>query len=189
MSWPFGDLRPLQYGLVLADPAWDFKTHGPAGQARCASAHYDVMPAEEIQALPVGHLASRDCILVMWSTFPHLDQAMQTLKAWGFRYSTGGVWAKRTARDRDWHMGMGYRFRSAAEPYLIGTVGEPPIRDRAIRNLIVAPVREHSRKPDDMYEICERLSPGPYVELFARTRRPGWDAWGNQTDRFPTEAA
>jgi len=78
--------------------------------------------------------------------------------------------------------------RSAAEPFLLGTIGHPEYRSRSVRNLIVAPVREHSRKPDAMYEMIEALVEGPYCELFSRTTRPGWDSWGNEVGKFPAAA-
>ena len=80
--------------------------------------------------------------------------------------------------------GTGFCFRSAAEFFLLGTRGSPKVRSRSVRNLIVAPVREHSRKPADMHLMCEQLYPGPYAELFGRAQRRGWDVWGNETAKF-----
>jgi N6-adenosine-specific RNA methylase IME4 len=184
MTWPFGDLRPLSYGAILADPPWLFEVRSAAGEEKSPQAQYDCMDLAAIQTLPVSHLARGDCVCVMWATAPMLPQAIDTLRAWGFRYVSAGAWAKQSSTGQKWAFGTGYVYRSATEFYVVGTIGEPNWRSRSIRNLIVAPVREHSRKPDQMYADIEALVDGPYLELFARQRRHGWEAWGNQTDKF-----
>ena len=181
---PFASLRPLSYGAILADPPWAFGLRSEAGEAKSPQAHYGCMDLDAIKALPVSHLAAPDCLLVMWATAPMLPQAIDTMAAWGFRYVSAGPWAKQSKTGEKWAFGTGYVFRSAAEFFLVGVIGKPTYLSRSIRNLIVAPVREHSRKPDEMYAMVEALVPGPYVELFARQQRPGWDAWGNQTTKF-----
>lgn len=190
-AWPFGALTPLRYGVILADPPWRFRTWGEHNQHKAASKHYELLTTADIKALPVNQLAAPDCMLVMWAVMPMLDQAIETLKAWGFRYKTAGAWAKQSSTGDKWSFGTGYVLRSAAEFYLIGTIGNPKPAVRNVRNLIVAPVREHSRKPDQMHTDLERMFPhAARAELFARQMRPGWEAWGNQTDKFiaPTAA-
>lgn len=184
-AWPFGDLKPLTYGTILADPPWSFDLRSAAGEAKSPQGQYDCMPLEAIQALPVSHLARGDAVLAMWATFPMLPQALATMDAWGFRYVTGGAWAKQSTTGRKWTFGTGYVYRSAAEIWLIGKIGEPAQLSRSIRNLIAAPVRGHSRKPDQMHADLEALFDGPRCELFARQRRAGWDVFGNQIDKFP----
>ncbi|SDH93978.1 MT-A70 family methyltransferase [Roseospirillum parvum] len=182
--WPFGHLRPLAYSLIYADPPWLFANYSSAGEAKNPLAHYACMGLDQIQALPVGHLAAPDCLLAMWATFPMLPQALETLAAWGFTYKTGGAWHKRTTGGKT-AFGTGYVLRSAAEVFLIGTMGRPRLGSRSERNLVDAPTREHSRKPDEMAELLSRLVPdGRRVELFARETRPGWDCWGDQVSRF-----
>ncbi|WP_064742218.1 MT-A70 family methyltransferase [Inquilinus limosus] len=182
--WPFGALQMFGYGLVLADPPWLYEIYSEKGQAKSAQAHYECMPTDEIAALNAGRLAGRDAICLMWATFPMLPDALRVMAAWGFDYKSGASWAKRSSRNRGWAFGSGYIFRSASELLLLGTTGAPEILSKSVRNLIVAPVRGHSRKPDQVYELAEALSRGPYVELFGRQRRKGWAAWGNETDKF-----
>jgi len=188
-EWPFGDLRMFGYGLILLDPAWAFRNWSAKGEAKNPSAHYDVMSLDQLKALPVGHLAAPDCACVMWGIAPMLDVAIDLLRHYGFTFKTMGGWAKQSSTGRKWQFGPGYIFRSALEPYIVGTIGSPPVLVHDVRNLIVAPVREHSRKPDEMHANLERLYPGPRVELFARQRRAGWDSWGNEADKFPAVTA
>jgi N6-adenosine-specific RNA methylase IME4 len=183
-DWPFGPLQMFGYGLLLADPPWLYETYSEKGQGKSAQAHYDCMPTEEIAALNAGRLAGRDAICLMWATFPMLPDALRVMSAWGFDYKTGAAWAKRSARNRGWAFGSGYIFRSASELLLLGTTGNPETLSKSVRNLIVAPIRGHSRKPDQVYDMAEALSAGPYVELFGRQRRKGWATWGKEADKF-----
>lgn len=183
-EWPFGDLQPGRYGAILADPPWRFLNRSAKGEVKNPVAHYPCMTIPELAKLPVSRLASPDCALIMWATAPLLPQAIALLEAWGFTFKSAGAWAKQSSTGERWSFGTGYVFRSAAEFYLVGTIGKPRVRSRSIRNLIAAPVREHSRKPDQLHADLEALYAGPYAELFARQRRPGWDAWGNDVDRF-----
>lgn len=187
-TWPFGNLRMFGYGAILADPPWYFRNFSAAGEEKNPVAHYACMDAAALAALPVSQLAAPDCALFMWATAPMLPDAIALIKAWGFTFKSAGAWAKQSTTGEKWAFGTGYCFRSAAEFYLLGTIGKPMIRSRSIRNLIVAPVREHSRKPDNLHSDIETLYGGPYAELFARAPRPGWDVWGNQTDRFGVAA-
>lgn len=182
--WPFGDLEAGRYACILADPAWRFSTYSVKGEGKSPQAQYDCMPLKEIMALPVGQLAAPDCALVLWATAPMLPDAVLTMKRWGFTFKSAGAWAKQSSTGRKLAFGTGYCYRSAAEFFLLGTRGAPKQQVRNVRNLILSPVREHSRKPDQMHRDLEALWPGPRVELFARQSRPGWDSWGNQVTRF-----
>jgi N6-adenosine-specific RNA methylase IME4 len=123
-------------------------------------------------------MAAADSFLFLWVTTPQLPDAFPIMAAWGFRYSgTAFVWAKLNPRG-------GYGTRKNVELCLRGRRGQPARRDRGVRELFVAPRREHSRKPDEQYERIERLCTGPYLELFARQRRPGWTSIGDEADRF-----
>lgn len=206
----------VPYRVILADPPWRFDTRSANGRDRCPDGipktraaqrrntterHYKTMTTEQIMALPVGEWAARDCILFLWAVDPMLPQALAVGSAWGFQFKTVAFyWAKlrRTTskrgkqyadRDaRDFPMGTGYWTRPNPEQCLLFTRGRPIRLAPDVRKLIIAPRREHSRKPDEQYERIERLARGPYLEMFARQRRRGWDAWGNQTEKFARAA-
>lgn len=159
--------------------------------------HYATMSLDEIKAMPVADVAAKDCLLMMWAVDPLLPQALEVGKAWGFTFKTVGfVWAKerRTTSRRgedmehshhkQFPMGTGYWTRANPELCLLFTKGKPKRLSAAVRKLLIAPRREHSRKPDQQYEAIEQLVAGPYLELFARSEREGWSSWGNQTDKF-----
>ncbi|BBF92386.1 MT-A70 family methyltransferase [Blastochloris tepida] len=186
-DWPFGSLTPLKYGAIIADPPWSIAMYGAGGYGKSPEAHYATMSDDDIAALPVDRLASRDCLLVMWATWPKLQTALTVMRAWGFAYKTGGSWTKTTVTGKR-AFGTGYILRSTTEPFLVGTIGELMIGDRSIRNLIESPRREHSRKPPEMREYVERLCPHAFcAELFAREPWPGHDVWGRETAKFGGE--
>ncbi len=193
-AWPFENLTPLKYGAILADPPWSYEMRSDKGYEKSPESHYDTMPLADIASLPVDQLAGGDCLLWMWSTWPHLTQALDVMKAWGFTYKTGGAWFKKTVTGKS-AFGTGYIFRSSCEPYLIGTIGSPVIYDRSQRNEIITLEefpdaieglrREHSRKPPQARECLDTLFPrGFKAELFGREPWEGADVWGNQADKF-----
>lgn len=153
------------------------------GEHKAPQRHYACMSLADIQQLPVAGLAQKNCLLWCWATWPMLPEALETIAAWGFRYVTGGAWTKRTSTGK-MVFGPGYVMRSATEPFLVGIIGRPRYQSRSVRNAIDALRREHSRKPDEQYEMIEQLIEPPYCELFSRTDRPGWDSWGDQTGMF-----
>lgn len=186
--WPFGDLIPLRYGAIIADPPWAYANYSVKGQGKGAAGQYACMSPADLRALPVNMLAAPDCALFMWGTFPMMPDALDLMKAWGFTFKSGGAWAKQSSTGEKWAFGTGYIFRAAAEFYIVGTIGSPKVQSRSVRNLIAAPVRGHSRKPDDLHRNVESLFSGPYCELFARQAKPGWACWGNETDKFEAAA-
>lgn len=188
MTWPFGNLRMFGYGALLVDYPWSFRNFSKKGEAKNPSAHYRCMTIEQGRALPVADLAAPDCAMLMWATAPLLPEAVALMAAWGFTFKSAGAWAKQSSTGQKWAFGTGYCFRSAAEFFLLGTIGKPRIKSRSVRNLIVAPVREHSRKPDDQYEMVEQLFDGPYAEVFSRANRAGWDSFGDEAGKFTPEA-
>jgi N6-adenosine-specific RNA methylase IME4 len=169
-----------RYPVTLADPAWTFEVYDPVtGVERTPDSHYPTMTVEEISALPVSALAADDAVLFLWSTAPHLKDALRVIEAWGFEYKTHMVWVK----DRS---GLGFYVRNQHEPLLIATRGKIPCPSPSRRSssVIHAPRREHSRKPDEVYDIIERAYPElPKIELFARHARPGWACWGKGIGR------
>ena len=173
-----------QWGCILADPPWYFANRSEAGEGKNPVAHYDCMLLADIMAMDMAFVGAADCALVMWATAPMLPEALQVMAAWGFGFKTAGAWAKQSSTGQEWAFGTGYIVRSAAEFILVGTRDEPRIKSKSVRNLIVAPIREHSRKPDAAHEMCEALFDGPFLELFGRAPREGWTVWGNQADKF-----
>lgn len=190
-AWPFGDLPRGEAGVIYADPPWHFDVWAE-GSARNAASKYKTMTAADIAELPVCDLAAPDCALFMWMVWPRLKEALTVIDGWGFTYKTCGFsWIKANAAqvemfrdDVDPFVGMGYWTRANSEACLLATRGKPKRLNMDVRQGIISPRREHSRKPDCVYERIERLVAGPYVELFARTTRPGWKSWGNQVGKF-----
>lgn len=196
MDFPSGK----KYGAILIDPPWSFRVWSEdTGAARSPSAHYDTMTMEDIARLPVADLAAPDCVLFCWICWPSLPEALEVIKTWDFTYKTCGFdWVKALPHDERQQdlmeglppimpkddLGMGYWTRANTEPCLLATRGKPKRKDAGVRMLIMEPRRQHSRKPDSIYERIERLVPGPYIELFARQRREGWDSWGAEVNKF-----
>jgi N6-adenosine-specific RNA methylase IME4 len=194
-SGPFAGLQQNCYGLIEADPAWSWVNFSGKGSAphRTADAPYEVLSLDELRALPVGDLAAKDCLLNMWVIGSHLDQAIALGRAWGFTFKSDGfVWVKTGKHDPAVRpISMGKWVRKQVEYSLLFSRGKPRRLDADVRqlletgdNVIYASKREHSRKPEERYARLERLAGGPYVELFARQQREGWDSFGDQTDRF-----
>jgi N6-adenosine-specific RNA methylase IME4 len=168
------------YRVILADPPWTFTTYSDKGKGRSAENHYTCMGLPEIKALPVSSWAAKDSVLYLWTTAPHLENALEVLRAWGFRYVSNFVWTK----DR---IGTGYWARNRHEHLLIGSRGSKvcPARGLAVDSVIEGQQREHSRKPDRAREIIEAYHPAcRRLELFARQDRPGWHVWGDEPSRF-----
>lgn len=181
-----------RYGVIYTDPPWRFANFSRKGEGRNAVAHYDCMSFEQICALPVSELAAKDCALFLWATDPLLPQALEVIRAWGFTYRTVGFyWAKLNRRADltsfsadDFFTGLGYWTRANVEQCLLATRGTPPRLAKDVKRLVVSPRREHSRKPDEVFDRIRRLVGGPYLELFSRNSREGWDCWGDQVGLF-----
>lgn len=205
----FADLRPGGgFGLIMADPPWRFENFSAKGEGKNATAHYECTSLDWIKSLPVEVLAADNCLLWLWATNLMLREAFEVLDAWDFEFATAGTWVKRTVHGKV-AFGTGYVLRSSNEPFLIGKRGKPKAT-RSTRSTIPtycdidlfeghwpkstvtieAVAREHSRKPDEAFVAAEALLPDvPRIELFSRQARPGWRAWGNQTDKFCTQGA
>jgi N6-adenosine-specific RNA methylase IME4 len=190
---PFTNLPRGYYGAILADPPWRFYCWADSDKAHgSANTHYSTMNKEEIQDLPVAQLAAPDCVLFIWICWPNLLESLETITAWGFQYKTCAFsWMKADGSQLEMfqdhietYMGLGYWTRANSEMCLLATRGNPKRLNADVKQGIIAPRREHSRKPDGVHQRIERLVSGPYLELFARQRRPNWDCWGNETDKF-----
>ena len=201
-------IRPAGgFGLIMADPPWSYEMFSAKGYAKAPEAQYATMDLAAIKALPVEALAAPDCLLWLWAVNPQLPQAIDVLRAWGFTFKTAGTWLKRTTHGKV-AFGTGYILRSSNEPFLIGTRGNPKTT-RGTRSAVItddercratgdwsdlwpngtvtieAGAREHSRKPDEAFRACDELMPGVRrLELFSRTDRPGWTAWGDEAGKF-----
>lgn len=187
-----GSPPPGGYRVIYADPPWTFATRSDKGKGRSPEAHYDCMPLDAIKALPVADLAAKDAVLFLWATDPLLDRALEVATAWGFTYKTVAFYWVKLNRGRagpafteaDFFTGLGFWTRANPEPCLLATRGRPRRLRADVRRLLISPRREHSRKPDEVRERIEALAEGPYVELFARATRPGWDGWGLERALF-----
>lgn len=169
------------FGAIYADPAWAFLSRGSNGDGRSASAHYTTTRLDEMKALPVAQLAAPDCVLFMWAVDWCLQDALDLIRAWGFELKTTAfTWVKSTSTGDAEFMGQGYWTRANPEMCLLATRGHPKRLNADVRQLMTAPVMEHSRKPDETYNRIERLVAGPYLELFARRPRDHWVSWGNE---------
>ena len=137
-----------------------------------------------MMALPVPAIADTDCVLFLWATFPQLPEALRLIKAWGFSYRTVAfVWLKTNRKARTWFYGLGFWTRGHAEICLFAKRGHPKRKSAGIHQLIVSPVEQHSKKPDEARErIVALMGALPRIELFARQKTPGWDVWGNEVE-------
>jgi len=160
-----------KYKTILADPPWDVQQKGALG----AIQHYNLLTLDRIKAMPVADLAEDDAHLWLWVTNATLRAGYDVMEAWGFTPRSPLTWIKP-------RLGLGQYLRNASEHLLFGTRGRAPVAYRAQPTWMFAPLQDHSHKPEEQYAIIERISGGPYLELFARRPQPGWDAWGNQID-------
>lgn len=185
------DFPTGKYSCILSDPPWAFRSWSDKGRNRCPDAlvrqeglaerHYKVMSIEDIANLPVASISMDDCALFMWVVDCHLKEALYVGKKWGFAFKTTAfTWVKTTIDGSGYPIGLGYWTRTNPEQCLLFTKGKPRRQSAAVRQLMLAPRKEHSAKPHETYNRIEALLPGPYVELFARNTREGWDSWGDQ---------
>jgi N6-adenosine-specific RNA methylase IME4 len=206
----FADMRPVGgYPVALIDFPWKFENWSERGEEKNATAHYDCMSIEEIKAFPASRLFAKDCVVFMWVTWPLMPHWAAVIEAQGLKYSgLAWEWRKFNPETGKYAYGPGYGSRKNLEPCLLCTRGNPSLKAelpddlfgmgrvpegvRSVRDWmewwpdteIRARARGHSRKPDEQYDRIETMFDGPYIELFARQRRKGWAAWGNQVDKF-----
>lgn len=176
-----------KYSIIYADPPWEYRQSGSLKKSRgMARKHYKTMRTEEICSLPVRDLKTDDAILFLWATFPNIAEALKVMEAWGFTYKTAAfVWVKTNKRTLSLFWGMGAYTRANAEVCLIGisknTKAKDIVKSHSIHQVIISPIEEHSKKPDEIRErIAKLLGDVPKIELFARREVSGWDCWGNE---------
>jgi N6-adenosine-specific RNA methylase IME4 len=180
-----------QFHTILADPPWQFQNRtGKMAPEHKRLARYSTMKLDEIAGLQVKSICKSTAHLYLWVPNALLPEGIRVLRAWGFEYKSNIVWHKIRKDGGPDGRGVGFYFRNVTEIVLFGVRGKnartlPPGRRQV--NFIATRKREHSRKPDELYDLIESCSPGPYLELFARGKRPKWSAWGNQSeDYYPT---
>ena len=184
---PAGSLLALaggrRFGAILADPPWRFANRtGKVAPEHRRLSRYGTMSLEEIAGLPVPDLALPESHLYLWVPNALVLEGLEVMRRWGFTYKTNLVWYKTRKDGGPDGRGVGFYFRNVTEMVLFGVRGGLRTRAAGRRqvNVVVEPKRDHSRKPDRLYEIIEACSPGPYLELFARSIREGWSQWGDE---------
>lgn len=173
------------WATVYADPPWRFSNRtGKVAPEHRRLDRYDTMTAEQISALPVDSVVADNAHLYLWVPNSLLPLGLEVMQGWGFRYVSNLVWAKRRKDGGPDGRGVGFYFRNVTELVLFGVRGSLRTLDPARRqvNMIETRKREHSRKPEEMYELIESCSPGPYLEMFCRYPRQGWSAWGAEAE-------
>jgi N6-adenosine-specific RNA methylase IME4 len=163
-----------RFKTILADPPWDVQQKGAHG----AQSHYKLMALDSIKAMPIADMAEDNAHLWLWVTNATLRAAYDVMETWGFTPRSPLTWIKP-------RIGLGNYLRNATEHLILGTRGSAPVRFRAQPTWMFAPLQEHSHKPEEQYAVIERISDGPYLELFARRRPPSkadWSVWGNEVE-------
>lgn len=188
MNWPFGDIMPLSADVMVIDFPWDFELYSEAGAEKSASAQYETMAHAEIIefAKIIGHLASGDCLVLLWGCeWIPLSARQAVLEAIGSIYKTTIVWRKTTRKGKV-RMGPGYRARTMHEPIHLATIGNP--KHKAFPSIFDGIARQHSRKPEEFYELVEKLTPSARrLDLFSRASRKGWTNWGFEKEKFDVD--
>jgi N6-adenosine-specific RNA methylase IME4 len=176
-----------RFGTILADPPWRFANRtGKMAPEHKRLSRYSTMTLQQIMELPVSQLALPRSHLYLWVPNALISEGLEVMKRWGFTYKTNIVWHKIRKDGGPDGRGVGFYFRNVTELVLFGTRGNlrtlAPGRKQV--NIVISRKREHSRKPDELYPIIERCSPGPYLELFAREKRTGWTQWGDELQTY-----
>ena len=175
-----------KYNIIYADPPWRYSNRTiPTG----AEKQYPTMSLKDLCAMPVEELAADDAVLFLWATYPTLPDAMKLMEAWGFTYKTISFqWVKQNKSGNGFFTGLGWWTRANTEPCLLGVRGGIKRVDNTVKQLVVSPLREHSRKPDEVRDrIVQLMGDLPRIELFARTTTTGWDVFGNEVNKFKEE--
>lgn len=179
MTWPTD-----KFNIILADPPWNGLGWNNGSGQKCPANHYEVQDIEWIKSLPVKEISHDNSVLFLWATFPNLPNALDTIKAWGFKYATCAfTWVKKNKKSDSFFMGCGNYTRANAELCLLGTRGKTQkmVQSRSVRQICDARIMQHSRKPPEIRDrIVELFGDLPRIELFARERVEKWSCWGNE---------
>ncbi len=177
-----------RYSTILADPPWQFQNRtGKMAPEHKRLNRYPTMTLEEIKELPVKSITNDPAHLYIWVPNALLPDGLEVMKSWGFTYKTNLIWYKVRKDGGPDRRGVGFYFRNVTEILLFGVRGKNARTlqpGRSQENIITTQKREHSRKPDEQYDLIEACSPGPFLELFARGPRDGWAVWGNQSEEY-----
>ncbi len=177
----------IQFGTILADPPWRFLNRtGKVAPEHKRLSRYETLTTAEIKEMPVSLVAAEKSHLYLWVPNALLQDGLEVMKAWGFQYKTNIVWHKIRKDGGPDGRGVGFYFRNTTELVLFGVRGSLRTLEpgRTQVNIIKSQKQEHSRKPDDLYQIIEKCSPGPFLEVFSRGTRKGWYVFGNQADEY-----
>lgn len=177
-----------KYNIIYADPPWSYDNFQGKGKAYGdVSAHYKTMSLEEMKKLQIQKIADDNSAIFLWATYPNLKEALELIESWGFKYRTVAfTWIK--TRSGEYYSGLGFYTNSNAEICLLGIRGKMKRNKKDVKQLIVSELREHSRKPDETRNrIVELFGNVPRIELFARQKYEGWDAWGNEIAKATTQ--
>ncbi|KKN98840.1 hypothetical protein LCGC14_0140810 [marine sediment metagenome] len=173
-----------KYNVIYADPPWNGLGWNNGSGEKCPAKHYEVQDIEWIKSLPVNTISGDPCFLFLWVTFPNLQQGLEVIESWGFRYSTCAFnWVKRNKKSDSYFIGCGNYTRANSELCLLGTKGkcQKARKSRSVRQICDARISKHSAKPpeirDRIIQLCGDI---PRIELFAREKTTGWDVWGNE---------
>ncbi len=180
-------IQKTDYGTILADPPWQFQNRtGKVAPEHKRLNRYQTLSFQEIKEIPVWVVAAEQSHLYLWVPNALLQEGLEVMDAWGFKYKTNIIWHKIRKDGEPDGRGVGFYFRNTTELVLFGVRGKLRTlkRGRTQVNILKTRKREHSRKPDELYEIIEDCSPAPYLELFARGEREGWDQWGNEVEDY-----
>ena len=173
-----------KYNIIYVDPPWQYKAWSAKGTGRSPEQHYNVMTKEDIQNLPVSQIADKNAILFMWATYPCLEEALELIPKWGFKYKTVAfTWVKRNKKSPSWFWGLGYWTRSNPEICLLATRGNISRVSKSVHSVVDTAIEQHSKKPEIVRDrIVELVGDLPRIELFARQKTEGWDVWGNEVE-------
>ena len=182
------DVGDLRFSTVLADPPWQFQNRtGKMAPEHKRLSRYPTLSLQEIKDLPLEAIVKDTSHLYLWVPNALLPDGLEVMSHWGFTYKTNLIWYKIRKDGGPDRRGVGFYFRNVTEVLLFGVRGKNARTlqpGRSQENIISTQKREHSRKPDEQYDLIEACSPGPFIELFARGSREGWFVWGNQADEY-----